>query len=192
MSKSIKHKGGMWDYLDASGVLERGIDEEIKQAKKAYRKQYFTLHKRKIRAKRKEYTISFSNENGELLKLVYTASKHKMKITSFLKSAVMAYIDKTYVVPDRYQIAEIEQALSQCLNEIQTMVKQKERFNFQQEYKYERIEKRIIQLESDIHTILRNPFTIPELIKKKIAEKPALKDELLTLLNNHDYQNKIT
>lgn len=187
MNSKAKHKGGMWDYLDALGVLERGNDEEIKLAKKAYRKQYFTLHKRKIRAKRKEFTIGFTNDEGELLKLMHTASMHKMKVSSFLKSAVMAYIDKTYVVPDSYQIAEIEQALSQCLNEIQTFVKQKERFNFQREYKYERIEKRIMQLESDIHAILRNPYTLPELVKKKIAEKPALKYELLTLLNNHDH-----
>ncbi len=194
MRNNGKHKGGMWEYLDALGVLERGNDEEIKQAKKAYRKQYFTLHKRKVRAKRKEYTIGFSDENGEQLKLAYTARQHKMKVTSFLKSAVMAYIDKTYIVPDKYQIAEIEQVLAQCLNEIQAMVKQKERFSFQREFKYERIEKRIMQLETDIHFILRNPYTLEELVKKETKENPKLKEELLSLLtqSNHDHQNQIT
>jgi len=194
MRNNAKKKGGMWEYLDSLGVLERGIDEEIKLAKKAYRKKYFTLHKRKQRAKRKEYTIGFTNENGELLKLAYTAGQHQMKVTEFIKSAVMAYIDKTYVVPDKYRIAEIELALSQCLNEIQGIVKQKERFSFQREFKYERIESRIKRLETDIYSILRTPQTLEDLIIKEIKEKPKLKEQLINLLTqfNHDYQNQIT
>ena len=181
---------GMWNYLDSIGVLEKGSDEEIKLAKKAYRKKYFTLHKRKQRERNKEFTIRFFKSDEELKNISETAKRHKMKITEFLKSAVLAYVDKTYIVPDSLQIAEIEQILSQCLNEIQSIVKQKERYSYDREYQYELIEKRIEQLESEINSVLRNPYTLEDLVRKEISIKPNLKENLFTILN--DNQNQIT
>ena len=194
MSNTRKRKGGMWEYLESTGVLERGSKEEITEAKKTYRKKYFLLHKRKQRALKREFTLRFSKQNGELINIANTAKQHKMKITEFLKSAVLAYIDKTYVVPDRLQIAELEQTLAQCLNEIQTIVKQKERYSYDREYKYELIEKRIEQLEFEIINVLKCPYTINEIVLKEIEAKPNLKEQLLTILtqNKNDNQNQIT
>ena len=194
MSNIKKYKGGMWEYLDSIGVLEKGSDEEIKQAKKAYRKKYFTLHKRKQRALKREFTLGFSKEDREFVNIANTAKQHKMKITEFLKSAVLAYIGKTYIVPDRLQVAELEQILSQCLNEIQSIVKQKERYSYDREYQYELIEKRIEQLESEINSVLKNPYTLNEIVLKEIELKPFLKEQLLTILiqNKNDNQNQIT
>ena len=194
MSNSKKHQGGMWEYLDSTGVLEWGNDEAIKKAKKAYRKIYFTKQKRKQRAVKREFTIRFSKENGEFIKIAHEAKQHNLKITEFLKSAVMAYINQSFVVPDHWQVAELELLLSQCLNEIQTIVKQKERFSYDREYKYELIEKRIEKLESEIHLVLKNPYTIEEIVIRGIEEKPSLKEQLLTILtqNKDDYQNQIT
>lgn len=194
MSNVRKHKGGMWEYLEGLGVLERGSDEEIKSAKRAYRKIYFTLQKRKQRAVKREFTLRFSKENGDFFKIVYFAKQHKMKIPEFLNSAVLAYINQTYIVPDRWQMAEIELLLSQCLNEIQSMVKQKQRYSYEREWKYELIEKRIEKLESEIHKVLECPYTIEEIVLKGIAEKPSLIAQLLTILtkNQDDYQNQIT
>ena len=194
MSNTKNKKGGMWEYLDSTGVLEWGSDEEIKQAKKAYRKKYFTLHKRKQRALKREFTLGFSKEDTEFINITNTAKQHKMKISEFLKLAVLAYIDKTYVVPDRLQVAELEQILSQCLNEIQTIVKQKERYSYDRENKYDLIEKRIEQLESEINSVLRCPYTINEIVLKEIEAKPYLKEQLLTILtkNKDDNQNQIT
>ncbi|NVN95462.1 MAG: hypothetical protein HXX18_09295 [Bacteroidetes bacterium] len=194
MSNTKKHQSGMWEYLDSTGVLEWGNDEAIKKAKKAYRKIYFTKQKRKQRAVKREFTIRFSKENGEFIKIAHEAKQHNLKITEFLKSAVMAYINQTFVIPDHWQVAELELLLSQCLNEIQTIVKQKERYSFDREYKYELIEKRIEKLESEIHLVLKNPYTIEEIVIRGIEEKPSLKEQLLTILTNHknDYQNQIT
>ncbi|MCX6232934.1 MAG: hypothetical protein NTZ33_15500 [Bacteroidetes bacterium] len=194
MSNSKNHKGGMWEYLDSIGVLEWGNDEAIKKAKKAYRKIYFTKQKRKQRTLKREFTIRFSKDNGEFIKIAHEAKQHSMKINEFLKSAVMAYINQTFVVPDHWQVAELEQLLSQCLNEIQSIVKQKERYNIDREYKYELIEKRIEKLESEIHLVLKNPYTIEEIVIRRLEEKPSLKETLLTILTNHtnDHQNQIT
>ena len=194
MSNTKKHTGGMWEYLDSIGVLENGTDEEIKKAKRDYRKIYFTNHKRKQRALKREFTVRFSKEKQEYLKIDFFAKQHKMKVTEFLKSAVLAYINKTYIVPDRSKIWELEQLLSQCLNEIQTIVKQKERYSYEREQKYEIIEKRIEKLESEINQVLKQPFTLEELVIKSIEEKPTLKEQLLAILttNKDDHQNQIT
>jgi len=194
MSNNRKAKGGMWEYLELTGVLENGSDEEIKQAKRAYRKKYLRLHKRKQRGLKREFTLRFSKEDGEFINIANTAKRHNMKITEFLKSAVMAYINQSFVVPDQWQVAELEQILSQCLNEIQTIVRQKERYNYDREYKYERIEKRIEQLEFDINNILRNPYTLNDLILKEIKARPSLKEQLLEILTKKqdDNQNQIT
>jgi len=194
MTNTKKQEGGMWDYLDSTGVLEWGNDDAIKKAKKEYRKIYFTKQKRKQRSVKREFTLRFSKENGEFLRIAHEAKQHNLKITEFLKSAVMAYINQSFVVPDHWQLAELEQILSQCLNEIQSIVKQKERYSYDREYKYEQIENRIEKLESEIHSVLKNPYTIEEIVIRGIEAKPSLKEQLLTILTNHthDYQNQIT
>jgi len=194
MREQKNSKGGLWSYLEALGILENGSDEEIKRAKKAYRKIYFTKHKRIQRASQKEFTLRFSKENEEFAKLDFLAKQHKMKTIKFIKSAVMAYINQTYIVPDRLQIATLEQLLSQCLNEIQRIVKQKERFRYEREQKYEIIEGKIAQLENEMHRVLKCPYTIEELVIKAIEEKPRLKQDLLSILRvqKDDHQNQIT
>lgn len=193
MNKENPHTGGMWEYLDSLGILESGTEEEIKKAKKDYRKIYFTLHKRKQRKQSPGFTLCFSKEKGDYGKVAFMARQHRMKISTFLRTAVMAYINKTYIVPDRLQVAELEQLLSQCLNEIQTIVKQRERFSYERELKYEAIEKRIEKLEFQIHQVLKCPYTIEELVIKNINEKPSIKEQLLAILTSkeNDHQNQI-
>lgn len=152
-----KRKSAMWYYLDALGVLENGTEEEIKMAKKAYRKEYYLSYKRNQRATKPEFTISFTNKNGEYTKVKRGAERHKMTITAFIRSSVLAYIDQKYLVPNQDQIANLEQILSQCLNEISKIVSAKEKYHWEREQKFEAIEKQIEGLESVISQIFRNP-----------------------------------
>jgi len=147
----------MWDYLESSGVLEKGTDEEIKAAKKAYRKEYFLKYKRLQRSVKPEFCVSFSNEKGEYTKVEYAAKRHKMTITAFIRSAVLAYLNQRFVVPNADQVACLEQILSQCLNEIQSIVRVREKYHWERERKFEAIEKRIEKLEFEINQVFRNP-----------------------------------
>lgn len=148
---------GMWKYLDEIGVLEKGNDEEIRAAKKTYRKNYLLRYKQEQRKKKPEYNVYFSKENGEYERISSAAKKHKMAVTAFVLQASLAYIDKTYIVPDRMQVAQLEQLLSECLNEIQLLVRQKEKFFWDRDNKLQAIEKRIEKLEREIHEVFRNP-----------------------------------
>lgn len=172
----IANKGkqqGMWAYLDSAGVLEKGSDEEIKAAKRAYRKKYLLEYKRWQRANKPEFSVYFSKEKGEFSKIQRSAREHRMTIPGFLKKASLAYIDKTYIVPDREAVARIEQLLSQCFSEIQNFAKAKQVIYWSQ---VESMQKSIEKLEGEISESLRQPATI---------------EELVSHLSNHDNQNKI-
>jgi len=189
-----KSKYGMWAYLDAAGVLEYGTEEQINAEKKKYRKGYLLRYKQKQRANKPEVSVSLSKDKGEYSVISAAAKNHHMTITAFIRSATIAYINKTFIIPDRYQLARLEQLLSQCLNEIQTIVCKRERIFFGREDKIEAIEKRIITLESEINVILKQPVSVEDIVINGIAEKPALREQLLCILNNHpnDNQNKTT
>lgn len=157
MKRNSRHKGAIWEYLEASGVLENGSDEEIKLAKKAYRKDYYLSYKRNQRANKPEFIINFSSENGEYIRVKQAAERHKMTVTAFIRSSVLAYLQQRFLVPNAFQVAHLEETLSQCLNEIQKLVGAKEKYYWSREEKFEAIEKRIEKLEYDIDQVFRNP-----------------------------------
>jgi len=146
----------LWEYLVSVGV-DTGSDEEIKSAKRAYRKKYLLNYKQKQRTVKPEYAVKFSKGNGEYEKVNRAAKMHSMTITGFIHSTVLAYISNTYVVPDRTQVAHLEQLLSDCLNEIKTIARPKEKYFWDRERKFEAIEKRIEKLEIQINEVFRNP-----------------------------------
>jgi len=154
---SKRNNQGMWEYLDSLGILEKGTDEEIKAAKLAYRKKYLLKYKRNQRSRKPEFVVNFSTEKGEYHRVEYAAKAHKMSITAFIRSSVLAYINQRFVVPNQDQIAILEQILSQCLNEIQTIVRIKDKYYWEKESKMEVIEKRIELMEEEINQVFRNP-----------------------------------
>jgi hypothetical protein len=180
-------KGALWAYLDASGVIEKGTEEEIQAARRDYRKKYILDYRRNQRVRKPEFIVWLSKSSGDYFRICVAAKQHKMAITTFIRTAALAYVDKTYIIPDRLQLAELKQLLSQCLNEIQSVVKQKEKYFWGKEQKFKDIEKRIEKLESEINLKLTQPYTLEELIKKGIEREPALKEQLLAFLNSYDH-----
>ena len=148
--------GKIWEYLDRTGILENGTEEEIKLAKKTYRKEYLLKYKQEQRKNKPEFTINFES-NGEFSKVANAAKSHKMTITRFIHDSVLAYVSQTFVVPNAEQIAYLEHILSECLNQIQTILKPKDKYHWDRERKLEEIEKKIQALEEAINTFFRNP-----------------------------------
>jgi len=148
--RRIRKNTSLWAYLDSVGILEKGTDNEIKQAKKQYWKKYFLSYKQERRKTIPEYPIGLSKKNGEYTRIKNEAKKHKLTITSFLKQSALAYIGKRFLVPDRTQVSNIEQMLSQILNEV------RQRKNIP----YMEIEKRIEKIENQIDKLLCHPTEI--------------------------------
>lgn len=178
--RKIRHNSGMWKYLDETGVLDNGTEEEIEKARKTYKKKYILEYKRKQRGEQKEFTVLLKKE--EYRKVGSEAKDHRMTVARFLKTATLAYISKTYIVPDREQVARIEQTLLQILNEIQTLAK---RNKILYTLNPAEIEKCIERMETAITETLRNPPTMEELLQNN----PALQEKISHLIN-HDHQNK--
>jgi len=168
MSKN-RHNKGMWEYLESVGVLEKGTDEEIKAAKRTYRKKYLLAFKQKQRAFKPEFIVNFSKENGEYERITRAASLHKTSVSGFVHLAALAYISQAYIVPDRMQVARLEQLLRECLNEIKTLVKAKEHFFWDREQKLSSIEKHIEKLEVQIGEVFRNPPLLSHDRQNKVA-----------------------
>lgn len=164
-----QRKGEIWKYLESTGVLEKGSDEEIKAAKKAYRKKYFLEYKQRLRQAKPEFTVCLSKKNGEYERIAVGAKRHKMTVGGFIRLAALSYLAQTYIVPNREQLARLEQILASCLNEVKTLVSTKEKFFWQREEKLEAIEKRIAKMEVQLNEVLRHP----------------------PLLSSHDHQNQV-
>jgi hypothetical protein len=160
----------LWKYLEACGVLENGTDEQIIAAKRQYRKNYLHHFKQKQRKAKPGFTVMLSKENGQYDTISLAAKKHSLAITAFLREATLAYIHQYYIVPDRMQVARLEQFLAQYLNEVQRIAPVREKYSWEWEQKYEAIEKRIVAMQMQIKEALSNP----------------------PLASNHDSQNKIT
>lgn len=165
----LKRSSPLWEYLEASGVLEKGTDEEIKAVKREYRKKYLLSYKRTKRNDNKEYTISLRKGGREHSLLIKNAKVHSLTVPTFIYQSALAYIEQKYLVPNPYKVAELGQMLSECLNEIRAIATRRDRFFWDAEMKLERVEKRIIKLEESIDQLFRNPINITE----------------------HDYKNKV-
>lgn len=182
MSNDGKHIIKLREYLDQSGVLINGTEEEIKAVKRAYRKIYKTKHKRKQRQENPEFTVSLSKQKGEHGKITTAARRHKMSVQSFLKMATVAYINKTFLVPDRDFVVKLAQLLSDCLNEVQGIAQMKTNYQWQLEEKYDSIEKRIITLETDMRKLFAFPVPIEKAVRDAVGKDPQLRLSLLNVL----------
>ncbi|TND10173.1 MAG: hypothetical protein FD123_421 [Bacteroidetes bacterium] len=181
MSKRRK-QSGLWQYLDETGILEKGSPDDIALAKRAYWKTYFSRYRKERREKCPEFIVSLSREKGEYGKVALAAKRHKLTITAFLRAAALAYVDQTFLVPDTERLAHVEQLVSQCLNEVQILAKAKNRSLWEVDEKYQAIERRIEQLEQDISAIFRHPLSIESSIRQAIQKSPELRARLRELL----------
>lgn len=149
--RRIRKNTSLWAYLDSVGILEKGTDAEIKAEKRKYKKQCQLRYMKKYRTDRNEYTINFSKLREENKQLQKAAKGHRLSATAFIKQSALAYLNKTFLVPDKAQVNNIEVMLSQILNEV------RQRKNLP----YNEIEKKIESIESKVDKLLRHP---PELI----------------------------
>lgn len=171
------------EYLDQSGVLVNGTEEEIKAARQQYRKLYKSHHKRIERRENREVDILLSRSR-EYARIVAAAKKHKQSLPTFIKAATLAYLDKIFIVPDRDLVAKLVQLLSDCSNEVQQIVQSKGRLSRHVEEKCNAIETRIVQLENDMKRLFSEPPAVEEAVHNAIQKDSDLRLRLLLLLTS--------
>lgn len=180
-----------WKYLESSGVLENGSEEDIQKVKRAYRKKYLTKLKKQHRSLRPEFIVGFNKANGDYERVKTASERHSLKTPTFIRVATLGYINNLFVVPNKAQISHLEQLLADCLNKIQTLTSQRERYQWERDRKLEHIEEVIEKLEKDISDTLRNPLSIEQYVIMAIKKDPGLSNRLFNLLFN-DSKNKVS
>ena len=161
--KKTRHNSGLWQYLSETGCLERGNENEIKQAKAEYRKLYNKTHKREKRRAGLEISICLTKD--ERLHLEREAKRHGQKLPTFIRQTSLSYIKQVYIVVDRKIVTHLQQMLFQCVQDIQIIAKQKHFFTSQS--KFEQLEQVIERLNKEIMLALTKP---------KVAETKPLND----------------
>lgn len=177
MSKK-KNTYGVYSYLDSTGVLEKGTDEVIIEARKEYWKKYKAQWRKQKRQVEKELTTSWTID--ELKDLTKSARYHKMSRVGYIKSATIAYSNKAYIIPDKMEVRRIVQLLNMNYNLIQEMVDEKT-LHLQTG---KIILEKIFELERAVLVSLHSPKTVEELITEAVSKNPQLKPKLYQLLES--------
>ncbi len=180
--KKTKQNIKLWEYLDSIGVLVDSKPDEILLAKKNYARLYQRNYKKVRRLKEPEFTIHFPKQSQDYQKLERAAKAHKMAITNFIKHSTLCYISKTYLKPRLEVFYKIEQLLADCSNHTKAIASQKEKYNWDREAKYQVIETRIMQLETELRALMYAPPAIEEYIQEAIEKDNSLKDRLRAML----------
>jgi len=176
MKRTAKKKIGIYQFLEASGILESGTDDAIKEARKQYWRTYKSTWRRTKRREEKELTTSWAAD--EVKTLSEAALIHKISKTQFIKQATLAYINKAYIVPDRDAVLRIVQLLAMTYNTVEEL-KDENAISVQTGTA---ILKKIGDLERDVRVALHSPKTLEQLIRDTLHTNPDKKARLFQLL----------
>lgn len=178
MKRKFNSKSSIYSFLKSSGVLESGTPEEIKNARHQYWKEYkrkWRIQKRKCDS---EFTIYFNDE--ELKEISTEAKRHKLSRTKFIKQACIAYLNKSFIVPDAKETKRIAQHLSMTYNSIQELIEENKI-----EFKSGKsILEAIYKLEREILPVINNPKSLEAGIKEHVLKNPINKNSLIDFINS--------
>lgn len=122
MKRKANTGSGVYQYLEASGVLDTGSGDDIAKMRKKYWREYKRLWKQERRMKQTEFKIYFTSK--ELLAIAAGAKKHTTSRTNYIKQAALAYTAKQYLVPDIVAVTHIRRLLELNLVAIDELISQ--------------------------------------------------------------------
>ncbi len=173
-----KKKGGIYEYLHATGVLNTGNDALIKAAKKEYYKHYKAAWKQAHRKQTKEIVVVFTHSQAQLV--ASAAKKHNRSQPGFIKAACLAYMNRRYVVPDVLALNTIRELLAMNYGVLKKMLDDNQlTYQSATALMYQ-----VAALENKVLCQLISPVSLEEQIKDAVRQNPAYKDLVLQLLHN--------
>lgn len=119
MKHNKKENNGIYSFLDATGILEQGTDEAIKEAKKKYWSEYKKEWNKAKRQECKSFEILL-NQN-ELKTIITKAERHHTSPTNYIKTSALT----NKQVIDLITIGEIRELLIMYNNTLQSLTEEK-------------------------------------------------------------------
>lgn len=159
-----------------SPFLERGIVQEILEAKKVYRTMYKRNHKKEKRKVTKSIEVVFTHKEFEIL--TTEAMRHNLSRTKFIRQSTFAYIDKRYIVPNEAMLHKVLQALAMILFDIENREEENDisRINVLE------LKEQLWDIEKKVRINTVSPYTLEQIIEKEILKDISYKESLLTFI----------
>lgn len=184
--KKISSKSMLYKYLNDLGVLERGDETEIKQAKAAYRKQYLKEFKSQYRKKKKHIAVILNEL--ELDTITKEAKKNGIALPSFIKQSALAYLNNSFVTPHPHTILEIKQIVYTVHNHIKAIAEKENKKWFGNINSYDNLKQMIIDVHTRVNHEFSKPVSLEQVIRHELVKNPVFKEKLFQILKEHATQ----
>ncbi|MBS1617346.1 MAG: hypothetical protein JST76_02445 [Bacteroidetes bacterium] len=178
--KRLKQNSGLWQYLKEQGLLDTS-GEERKDATKAYRKLYLQNYKKEHKEITLQYGIAFKRDEAELINKA--ASKHRMKPSTYIRNATLAYTNQSFLLITPEAIYEILQLLRRYQTVIEDRERKVEKSWFGADRKYKELAEAVKEMRHQMEEAMLKPTLLLEAIKMAIANNPNFKAELNAILH---------
>jgi len=187
--KRVKRNSQLWHYLNTLGILEKGTEEQIRQAKQEYRKNYLRNYKKEKKGVKKEFSITCNREEVERLSQV--AKAHGISPSRFLKKAAFAYTEKKFVIPYIGTLYHIEQLLLNCKSNIERIAEREPGAWFKQDRNYAELERVVQTTQKQIVEIFSNPPSLESVIEQALIDQPTYIEKLKKIIAHYDSQKYV-
>ena len=166
-------RSSLWNYLNQVGVLERGDEDEIRQAKKQYRQLYLKRYKQSYKRRNTDFTITCNPE--EKARLIVAAHAHGLKPVHFLKKAAFAYCRQVYLVPHVEVMHSILQLLLRYETTIERVVEKDKGAWYKADRRYEELEQAVTAMREGVQNTLANPSLLETVIRQTLRKSRSIK-----------------
>jgi uncharacterized protein (DUF1778 family) len=177
MKNKSNHRN-LYTFLEESGVLETGSDEDIELARKKYWREYKRKWARDKRKSKKQVTISLNAQEYKLI--LQSAKTYGRNTAQYVKDAVLAYGKKQYLIPDPMILNYIREAFTLNYNAI-AQLEQEQTLSFETEHI---LISKLDSLERIITEKLKHPKDLEQAIIEAVSNNPEKKAHFLDLLEN--------
>lgn len=177
--KRKRANSGVWKYLESTGALRSTDDATISARKAEYRKEYKRAWRKKYRKANKELTLTLVPSEWEFI--TTAAGKHNRSRARFTKEAALAYICKSFIIPNDLEVRRIKEILTMNYNALEVLIEKHPIAYFQSGNK---LLNAFSSLEKEVLTLLHNPKSLEELIIDAVHENASRKKSLVQFIES--------
>lgn len=179
----MKKRNKLQKELFARGLVEEGNTDKINLFKKAYRAKYAKEYNKEFVAKNSRKTLIFTPEEMEYLQ--EQAKKYQMKLSPFLKATIFAYLNSTFIFPEKDLLTNIEITLREINNRIAESIQY---IHFSKTLTIEDIQQiklQISQIEKSLSDNLKTPPSLENWLDSQVKKDEMFLPKLLKIIANY-------
>lgn len=186
--KRIRKNTGLWHYLNKVGVLEKGSDEAIKQARKEYWRKYNSELKQRKRKQRRIYAVTFNLD--EIKSIIETAKAKGMTVSGYICEATRADMRGAYVTPHPYLLKEVQQTLVGYKRQIKAIAEKDKKNWLGVNRNFESLEQIIEKVEKQILQLFTQAPSLKTSIEEALKTNPKFITTLTQLIQRYNDSKK--